>query len=147
MSECHENLLVKMLKIIPRYLGDEDVQQKYVPMATVIAMQFMMTNPGWDAFIWQLALFAHLFPLAQKSKEKRKERHKLKRNGKWPPPMLPALVPYVTLDEDGKYCGPENLHNHPLQEEIRGWIYDAMAEEHQFSHEYIWNEVDSDYCF
>jgi len=97
--------------------------------------------------IWQLAMIAHCFPMSQKSKEQRLRWDELKRTGRWPPPLLPALVPHLTLDADGAWVGPPDLDRHPLCEEIREWILDAMAEEHRFSRNYIWEEVDSDSSF
>ena len=118
--------------------------RKYVPMSVVLAH---MSDPGWGGFLFQLAMMAHCFPLTQKAQIQKQRWNELKSTGQWPPPMNAALLPYLTRNHENNSIGPPDVHTHPNCEEIVALIYDAIAEEHPFDHEYIWDEVDSDYCF
>lgn len=136
-----------MVEVITSYLGNQDMKEKYISMATVIAWNNMVHQRNWNGIIWQLGWMSHCLPMIEACELKQQEWNELKFRGKWPPPILPALIPYIFLGRDGKWCGPSDLETHPMGDDIGGWILDAMAEDHEFNRAYIWDEVDSDYSF
>jgi len=136
-----------MMRLIPGYLGDEDMASKHVPLAVVQASTSTTYDAGWPGFLFRLAMMVHCFPMTKQAQGNKERWDELKRRGHWPPPMRAALVPYVVRNADNEWVGPPQLHTHPNSEEIVSLIYEAMAEGQPFEHTYIWDEVDSDYSF
>jgi hypothetical protein len=126
-DDNEDNVIVKRVQELVDSNGD--VKQEYLP---------------WGNFVLSMIPLVQTFDEACRGRKRARERQERKTLGLPAPPMHPDLLAVCTYDpENHTYKGPPQS----VDKYLRGLIYDAMADGYLFDRMYIWNYVDSDYCF